>query len=117
MKFSIVNAYFFLDETVVEYNPEFADMGNPQGAIYQRMVFVASETISGRRFIHQSSFEIGEEDKAQLLVNRILAKGKIDLTYWAETYKIYGSPAWQEADDARQYAHEASGLSGFVRDY
>jgi len=117
MKFSIISASFFLDETVVGYDSEFADMGNPQGAIYQTHIYVEASTASGRRFIHKRCFDIGNESHAQLLVDRVLSKGQINLTYWGETYEIYGSPAWQEADDARQYAHEASGLGGFVRDY
>lgn len=89
----------YSDEVVVGQNAEFADMSNPQGLLYGRKVFVEAVTASGRRFIHQVAFD--EAADAAKLAARVEAKGEIDPAFWAETYSVYGSPAWQAEDVER----------------
>lgn len=97
MKIQFCNA--FTDEVAVASNPEMADMGNPNGFIFRRRLFVEAVTESGRRFIYQGFF--ANADVADRFVSRVQAKGEINLEFWGETYSIYGSPAWQNEDAER----------------
>jgi hypothetical protein len=89
------------DVAVVDQNPEFADMCNPQGYIYRHTFDVLAMTEGGRRFRHRHFF--GEDrDKADALAIKVLHRGEIDLSHWNETYPEYGSPAWAVEDAHRQ---------------
>lgn len=88
----------FEDTTVVGRNSEFADMSNPEGLLFGRMIFVCATTRSGRRFLHQVTFETDQREAANTLADRIRRAGVINLAYWGETYEVYGSPAWAVAD-------------------
>lgn len=106
------------DETILYFDPEMAEMGNPDGAVYGRMLFVAAATPSGRRFIHQRAFETDEDEAAERLASRVRETGEINLDHWVETYEVYGSDAWIEADFQRQVAHESDpNKRGTVRDF
>lgn len=114
MKIKIDNAYAGEHETVIGFDSEYADYGNPAGAVYGIQASVIAETPDGRRFVHNTAFE--SLAAAEGLAVRVFAAKVINLDHWVETYEIYGSPAWQEADDARAYAHACGPLAGFVRD-
>jgi hypothetical protein len=114
---AIDSVRWFLDNTVVDHHPEFADMDNPEGALYDWMIFVEAVTPDGRRFHHSMAFPPNDEDKADLLVSQIKAAGKINTIYWVETYEVYGSPAWQLADNQRHLAWQSNpNTAGTVRD-
>lgn len=105
------------DETVVGSNPEFADMSNPSGLLYGKIYQVEAVTAKGRRFFHRFT---SEERSARLekLAAQVDAVKEINLEHWAEGYEVYGSDAWQEADNARARAWNSDPVTcGTVRDY
>jgi hypothetical protein len=107
----------FLDEIILGFNPENADMGNPNGTIYGKALFIAAVTPSGRRFVHHVDFDENEEDRASRFAAKVLARSEIDLEYWNETFEVYGSSAWCAADAERAAAWAMDpNTSGTVRD-
>lgn len=116
MKLQICDAYAGQDEVVIAFDGEFAEPGNPDGAIYGIKVFVTAETPDGRRFNHSTAFDL-EDAAAERLVARVLSCGVINSEYWDETYSIYGSAAWQEEDDLRALAHASGALAGSIRGF
>ena len=110
----------YLDETyeVVRFDPEWADMSNPSGAVYGERIMVCATTRRGRRFIHSHIFDATEVDRAERLVARIKDAGRINLDHWNETYEVYGSDAWCAADEQREIDHQLNPhTAGTVRDY
>lgn len=89
------------DVVVVDHNSEMADYTNPTGAIYRRTFEVLAMTEGGRRFRHHHFFGM-DRDAADALAIKVLYRGEVDLSYWAETYPEYGSPAWAVEDFHRQ---------------
>lgn len=117
-KVQINAAHPVTDEAVIGHDPEGADMGNPDGAIYGKRIFIYATTLEGRRFVHGVSFENNEDERAARFASRVQAAGAIDLQFWGETYEVYGSAAWSEADNQREEAHQASTFTaGTVRDF
>jgi hypothetical protein len=115
---AIDSANFFEDEAIVEFDPEYADMGNPSGAIYGRKIFIHAVTAEGARYVLGHVFEADEEDRAARLVDKILRAGAINEAHWGETYAVYGSTYWQDEDRERQFAWDANPATrGTVRDY
>jgi hypothetical protein len=105
-------------DTVWDYNnPEMADMDNPTGDQYRPIIQVEATTAAGRRFIHWHLFEPDQVLAAQYLAGRILGRGTINTEYWTETYEVYGSEAWQAADNLRAHANAMGPLAGTVRDF
>ena len=104
-KIKIDTAYPFGDEFVKCYHHEHADMSNPQGAVWGQGIFIKATTVRGERFtLMDATFETDQEEKAQALCDKIIARGVIDLKYWSGDYPVYGSPAWEE-EDAERYAN------------
>jgi hypothetical protein len=89
------------DVAVVDHNPEMADYTNPTGAIYRHTFEVLAMTQEGRRFRHHHFFGL-DRDAADALAIKVLYRGEIDLSYWAETYPEYGSSAWAVEEVYRQ---------------
>lgn len=115
----IQDCTIFEDEYIFGTDPEYADMGNPDGCRYSRALFISAITPNGRRYILSGvQFELEESKKAQSLVNRIKNVGAISPGLWVETFSVYGSSAWQEEDMERQDAWDSNPATrGFVRDY
>ena len=93
MTTKIDNATAVLFRDIVDFNSEFADMGNPNGAIYGDVFFVIVETKHGERYSHQNRFDNLEE--AQKLALRVQRHGVIDLAHWNQSYSVYGSASWE----------------------
>lgn len=115
MKIQIKDAEAGQLEEVVGIDPELADMGNPHGHRFGMVHRVIASNLIGRRFIHHHEF--ASADSAEAFVRRVLEAGEIDLDHWGETCEIYGSEAWEAADQEREFAHQAGPLAGTVRDY
>jgi len=112
----INEAYVAEDETIVGFDPERAELGNPDGAIYGRRLFVYSATAEGRRFFHSVTFSLDEREKANRLAGRVVHARAINPQHWVETYEVYGSIAWQVEDNEREMAHKGV-FPGTVRDF
>lgn len=99
------------------FNPEIADMGNPDGCTYEDRVFIEASTSNGRRFyLAGVDFPVGD-NRAERLVEKINQKGVINLELWNEGLEVYGSEAWQIADNFRQLAWDSDpNTQGTVRD-
>ena len=119
MKFKIKEAFQVQDEVTIGSHSESADMGNPNGYCYGFRNFICAVTESGRRFIHGSFVtELGDEARAERFAAKVMLAGVIDDEHWSETYEVYGSPAWQSADDVRAYEHNLDpSRRGTVRDF
>ncbi len=113
----ISDAHLHPDLLYCGSNPENAEPGNPDGDSFREVVRVAAITESGRRFLHAVAFDPGDEDRAERLAAKVKAAGAIDTEHWHETLEIYGSAAWQAADNQRALDHAFSPLAGTVRDY
>ena len=115
----ITEVLAYIDDVWAYNDPEMCDMDNPDGDIYHQRCLIVAATEGGRRFILRDFNKDPEDiDKAESFAKRILEVGSIDLGLWNETYEIYGSPAWQFADQQRQFAHENNpATAGTVRDY
>lgn len=114
----IDDAGWIAEPVLVDTNPEMADMSNPDGSVYCKFLFVTATTPEGRRFIHPHRFEQDQEDRASRFASRVKEKGEIDITLWGESYEVYGSPAWQEADRERHLAWQSNpATAGTIRDY
>jgi len=113
----ILRAYVVVDEEAVSFDPECADMGNPEGARYAKIARVTAETADGRRFIHEVGFdELAQE--VNTLASKVARAGKINMKHWNETYEVYGSSAWALGDLQREQAHQMNpATAGTVRDY
>jgi hypothetical protein len=96
----ITSACSIQTEIVVDSNPEFADLSNPHGFIYDFAFLVQAQTKSGRRFNHTHTF-LHEEDAIKM-AKKVEERGQIQLQYWLETYPVYGSEAWESEDIERQ---------------
>jgi len=90
-KIDHATAVLFRD--IVDFNSEFADMGNPNGAIYGNVFFVIVETKLGSRYSHVNRFDNLHD--AEKLALRVQAHGVIDLAHWNQSYSVYGSAAWE----------------------
>jgi len=114
MKTKIAIATQYEDQEVVGIDPEAADMGNPDGAIYGNVHRVEAEDADGRRWFHNRTF--ADEDAAWRMSCKVNRKGEIDLDFWTRTFDRYGSPAWEAGERDRQMAHDMGPLAGTVRD-
>lgn len=114
---TIQSAQTFLARMIARFDPEFADIGNPSGAIYEDRVFIEASTSNGRRFyLAGVDFPVGD-NRAERLVEKINQKGVINLELWNEGLEVYGSEAWQIADNFRQLAWDSDpNTQGTVRD-
>ncbi len=91
-----------------------ADIGNPHGDVYEMKFVVIAETAAGSRFQHCGVFDTSPDR----LVARIELAGAINLQLWAETFEIYGSAAWEDADRMREVAWRSDpATKGTIRDY
>ena len=115
----IESATLFEDSVYLGSNPENADMGNPDGSYYGKMLFVMATLPSGRRMIHREfKFELDDVDAGEKIVDKIIARGVINEDCWVDTYSIYGSTYWAAEDRERQFAWDSNpAASGTVRDY
>ena len=93
MNIKIQNATAVLFRDIVDFNSEFADMGNPDGAIYGDLFFVMVETKQGERYSHVNRFDNLKD--AEKLALRVQRHGWIDLANWYQSYSVYGSAAWE----------------------
>ena len=89
----IDHATAVLIRDIVDFNSEFADMGNPNGAIYGDVFFVIAETKLGARYSHVNRFDNLHD--AEKLALRVQRHGVIDLAHWNQSYSVYGSAAWE----------------------
>ena len=80
-------------QDIVDFNSEFSDLGNPEGAIYGTVFFVYAATKEGSRYSHVNRFDNLEE--AQKLALRVQRHGVIDLAHWNQSYAVYGSAVWE----------------------
>jgi len=116
MKLQIVEAEAGRLEEVVDIDPEMADMGNPHGHRFGLVHRVIAASFHGRRFVHRHEFSSAAA--AEVFAARVVFAGEIDLDHWGETFEIYGSQAWEAADQDREFAHQANpATAGTVRDY
>jgi hypothetical protein len=116
MKIQIKDASAGRIEEVIDIDPEMADMGNPHGHRFGMVHRVIASNLIGRRFVH--SHEFSSASSAEAFAVRVLVAGWIDLDHWGETFEIYGSQAWEAADQEREFAHQADpATAGTVRDY
>ena len=114
----IDSVYPVAGDEVVRFDPEWADMSNPTGAVYGQRIQIHATTPKGRRFIHSHTFATTEAERAERLVARIKDAGRINIYHWNETFEIYGSDAWCAADEQREINHRMnSHTAGTVRDY
>ena len=115
----IQSVNIFQDECIYAFDPEYADMGNPNGARYEQQLFIHAITSSGQRFIHTAfQFETDEVARAERVAARILACRVINPEHWVETFAVYGSAYWQGEDMERQFAWDSNAETrGTVRDY
>jgi hypothetical protein len=103
---TIENAEVYEDRCVVDEDPEFADMINPLGYIWETFWFVRATTSTGDRFIHNHRFDDIEE--AQDLCHCVNGRKNINEVHWTRTYPEYGSLAWEnDEDDRRANLHHA----------
>jgi hypothetical protein len=101
MTIKIDNATAVTIQDIVDFNSEFSDMGNPEGAIYGNVFLVYAETKHGARYSHVNRFDnLKDAEKLALRVNR---HGVIDLDYWNQSYSVYGSSAWEGEEVLRRY--------------
>ena len=96
----IQTALPLLTEIVVDSDPEFADLNNPQGFIYDFAFLVQAETPSGRRFNHEHVFKT--EPEAEAFAKKVGERGVIRPEHWSETYPVYGSAAWEGEEIERR---------------
>ena len=99
-KTKVESAEVYQDRCVVDSDPEFADMCNPQGYIYETFWFVRATAPNGDRFLHNHRFDDIEE--AQDLCHRVNGRKEINEVHWDRTYPVYGSAAWGVEDAHRQ---------------
>ncbi len=105
-------------DVVVRFDPEWADMSNPDGAVYGQRILVHATTPRGRRFVNNRIFDTTESERAARLVARIKDVGHINIEHWYETFEVYGSEAWCAADNQREINHQLNPhTAGTVRDY
>lgn len=88
-------------QDIVDFNSEFSDLGNPEGAIYGTVFFVYAVTKQGARYSHVNRFDNLKD--AEKLASRVQRHGVIDLHYWNQSYSVYGSAAWEDEEVVRRY--------------
>ena len=94
---------------VVDYNPELADIGNPNGEIHGITLYISTEDSEGNRFLNKTSSRIlqsNDSHKESLThyENRIRKMAEwlnvnqpdLEMDNWEESYPVYGSPAYVE---------------------
>jgi hypothetical protein len=86
---------------IVDFNTEFSDLGNPEGAIYGTVFFVYAVTKQGARYSHVNRFDNLHD--AEKLALRVQAHGVIDLAHWNQSYSVYGSAVWEDEEVVRRY--------------
>lgn len=98
---SIKNLLFFVwtDIIVVGYDPEMADMDNPEGARYGYAAYVVAQDGTGNRMRHTQLFiadmEAKAVERARNLLSRIQkADRDLDVLCWLDLDPAYGSPAY-----------------------
>lgn len=106
----IKTANWFEDETILDYDPEFADMGNPDGAVYGKRYFVEVTTEDGARFVHQTNFTSFED--AAKLADRVRLAGEINPEKWSEAFPVFGSLKWEAEEAERWFNLQAARMSG-----
>ena len=81
---------------VIGYNPEMADMSNPNGERYGEVGFVCVELVNGRRFAnYQSMIDMDELYMFRQEVEDYLNDcGTLPSTQWTEIEPAYGSEAY-----------------------
>lgn len=97
--------YLHSDAVIVDQNPEFADMSNPQGYIMGEAVYVVAENDKGFRWAHEIRW-IDDLENARKLLSRVVAAGKIDMKYWHEIDPSYGSEAYIVTGQERKLLHQ-----------
>lgn len=113
-RLEIASADIVKDAIWAGVNSEMADMDNPRGDFYEDRFMVEVVTASGRRFRHQQTFET----PPTTLLGKVRSAKSIDSALWVETHEVYGSNAWQDADQEREMAWQSnSSTRGTVRDF
>ena len=92
---------------VVDYNPELADIGNPNGEIHGITLYISVEDSEGNRFLNKTSSRIlqGNDSHKESLThyeNRIremtewlnVNQPDLNMENWEKSYPVYGSPAY-----------------------
>ena len=81
---------------VVGYNPEMADMSNPNGERYGEVGFVCVELVNGRRFAnYNSTTDMDELYMFRQEVEDFLKAGNaLPSSQWSEIEPAYGSEAY-----------------------
>lgn len=105
------------DYQVTGYNPEFADMDNPQGALVDEVFFLLAETPRGDRKVW------GRFDSAAQAEAAVELAPAVHL--WDEWFPAYGSEAymasdaeaelaeWERANDGPLYGLRATATPGY----
>ena len=89
---------------VIGYDSEYADMSNPQGAIFGEIATV-SATVGNDMYNYRG--KVGSEERAISLsaLFKVQAdRGTLDVTNskeWAFDRTIYGSAGWSASDEAQ----------------
>lgn len=89
-RFKPVSIFFRSDVGVYERNPEFADMGNPEGNIYREYFYVIAEDAKGYRKAwspENSCFSLEAIERAYEFIAPPIQE-------WADCQPCYGSEAY-----------------------
>ena len=87
------------DFAVVGHNPEAADLSRPNGEIIRERFYMRASNAHGDAFVW-GWFETPEQLEAAYL---LFAP---PILFWAPTYPVYGSPAYEEYGQAEEIAWE-----------
>jgi len=100
-------------ERVLYRDPEQAEMGNPQGNVYGIRYYVRVTLEDGTRYVHHKAFDRADLDDAVTLQVAVSSRGVINLEHWSYSDSpAYGSKAWAEAEEERDYQFQSSLASG-----
>jgi len=79
------------DFRVIGYDPEYADMSNPQGALVREVFYLLAEDARGARRAWGSFDTLEEAEAAVPFAPAVYT--------WNETYPAYGSEAYVASDE------------------
>jgi hypothetical protein len=119
MKITAKQVSTYSSEEVVRSDPEFADVGNPSGAVFRLVSRVLIELEDGTRILNNRGFsnpvDGNNEEvaaKVEALADRVRKAGEINLAHWFETHSVYGSLSWENEETERRHNLEVALRSG-----
>jgi len=102
------------DLTVVDTNPEMADMGNPRGEIIRPVYYIIATDEEGNTWTWDVKKSQNEADLESQL-QKMEQKGTINLNYWTPSRPRYGSKAYEQygARDDMEWEREQEREQGW----